>query len=352
MSLRKLNAALVILNVITLAVVVRQAKLLHGQRESLTSSGSSNSSAINYDAPAPSSARGMPHKVRFGGTQEVEQTRPPEVKLFPARPESEDAAKRPIFDWRQVESTNYGTYIGNLRAIGVPEQTVRDIVLADVTQTYAAKREEIMAERFRDFQYWKADSDEAAARAKLEKQQRETDTSMRSVLQQLLGSDTLAPSTAAAWKQAALEQQLAFLPSDTREPITKLLLQYAGVDAKFKELADFHTTIESPDERLQVIEANNQKLDSLQSLLTPEQFEQLDMTVSWTADNLRRAMTKFEPTEEEFRMIFREWRAHDERLAILFARGEPDPGNAQVFSNIANFLTPERFAQYRETWWK
>jgi hypothetical protein len=36
------------------------------------------------------------------------------------------------FQWSQIESTNYTTYISNLRAIGCPEQTIRDIIVADV----------------------------------------------------------------------------------------------------------------------------------------------------------------------------------------------------------------------------
>lgn len=36
------------------------------------------------------------------------------------------------FHWRQLESTNYDTFVANLRAVGCPERTIRDIVEADV----------------------------------------------------------------------------------------------------------------------------------------------------------------------------------------------------------------------------
>ena len=42
------------------------------------------------------------------------------------------------FHWRQIESTNYQTYIANLRRIGCPEQTIRDIITADLHAVYAA----------------------------------------------------------------------------------------------------------------------------------------------------------------------------------------------------------------------
>jgi hypothetical protein len=50
-----------------------------------------------------------------------------------------DTAHR--FDWRELEAPDYPTYIANLRAINCPEQTVRDIITADVASLFALKRE-------------------------------------------------------------------------------------------------------------------------------------------------------------------------------------------------------------------
>jgi hypothetical protein len=50
-------------------------------------------------------------------------------------------AARVAFDWQQVEATDYPTYIANLRAIRCPEQTVRDIVKADVANLFAQQRQ-------------------------------------------------------------------------------------------------------------------------------------------------------------------------------------------------------------------
>jgi hypothetical protein len=40
------------------------------------------------------------------------------------------------FHWSQLESTNFPTYVANLRAIGCPEQTVRDLVTAEIQALY------------------------------------------------------------------------------------------------------------------------------------------------------------------------------------------------------------------------
>src|SRR5512137_2546780 len=42
--------------------------------------------------------------------------------------------------WSNLESTNYTTYIENLRSIGCPDETIQDIIIADVAKVYAKKR--------------------------------------------------------------------------------------------------------------------------------------------------------------------------------------------------------------------
>src|SRR5207244_2483089 len=51
------------------------------------------------------------------------------------------------FHWSQVESTDYKQYIMNLRAVGCPESTIRDIILADINKLYAPREEPLKARR-------------------------------------------------------------------------------------------------------------------------------------------------------------------------------------------------------------
>ena len=45
----------------------------------------------------------------------------------------------------QVEADDYPTYIANLRAIGMPETTLRQIVTAEVTEQYAQRQKQVAA---------------------------------------------------------------------------------------------------------------------------------------------------------------------------------------------------------------
>jgi hypothetical protein len=63
------------------------------------------------------------------------------------RPGTEATAVKP-FHWSQIESADYPSYIANLRAIGCPEQTIRDIITADVDSSlYAARRQPLEESR-------------------------------------------------------------------------------------------------------------------------------------------------------------------------------------------------------------
>ena len=44
-----------------------------------------------------------------------------------------------------MESEDYSTYIANLRGIGCPEQTIRDLITAELNQTYAEKLRQLQA---------------------------------------------------------------------------------------------------------------------------------------------------------------------------------------------------------------
>src|SRR5213080_1641483 len=94
--------------------------------------------------------------------------------------------RRQFFSWQEVESDDYPTYIANLREIGCPEQTIRDIIIADVNALYARKRatEIVTPEQ----QWWRNEPDTNIVLAASAKS-RELDQERRELLTRLLGSN-------------------------------------------------------------------------------------------------------------------------------------------------------------------
>ncbi|HWQ91486.1 MAG TPA: hypothetical protein VN673_07425, partial [Clostridia bacterium] len=92
--------------------------------------------------------------------------------------------RRQFFSWREVESPDYATYIANLRDIGCPEQTIRDIIIADVNALYSKRlaTELVTPEQ----QWWRAEPDPAVLQVAAEKA-RTLDEERRTLLSRLLG---------------------------------------------------------------------------------------------------------------------------------------------------------------------
>jgi hypothetical protein len=267
---------------------------------------------------------------------------------------SSSEPKPAIVDWRSVESGDYQTYVKNLQAMGCPSQTIRSIVTTDVVAAFAGKRAEAVAARYQNFKYWKADPAETEARAKLAGQRRAINEEMNGVLQQLLGTDTDLPDVSREWKQEEWNQELAFLAPDKLEATKVILLEYAKVDEQMKELAGGMNLTEDTNELQRIQGRSEEKNTALNQVLTPEEFKQVEMTTSWTAENLRHALVHFSPTKGEFRIIFEAWQPHDENLSRIHAARQHDPGNKEkeVYAKIKEQLSAPRYEQYCTTWWK
>jgi len=92
-------------------------------------------------------------------------------------------ANRP-FQWASVESSDYKQYVANLRAIGCPEQTIRDIVLMDLDRTYGQRMARLNSAWAK---YWQAPNPAEATRLGVE--QRRITEEKYAVIRGLLGID-------------------------------------------------------------------------------------------------------------------------------------------------------------------
>src|SRR5688572_12790243 len=70
--------------------------------------------------------------------------------------------RRHHFTWHEVESEDYATYIKNLRLIQCPEETIRDIIVAEVNQLYNQRRNTEALKG--NFQWWRSEPDPAETR--------------------------------------------------------------------------------------------------------------------------------------------------------------------------------------------
>src|SRR5213083_265263 len=75
----------------------------------------------------------------------------------PNAPKPTVIVRRQNLTWDQIESADYPVYIANLRAIGCPASTIRDIIVADVNELYAERRAKEIT--IPAHQWWRSDPD-------------------------------------------------------------------------------------------------------------------------------------------------------------------------------------------------
>lgn len=234
-----------------------------------------------------------------------------------AAPETTPAetAVEPPFSWRQIESEDYRQYMANLRSMGCPEQTIRDIVVADVNKLYAARESPLKTAP-------KPAPDQPAGETPEQKldrlrQLRAIQLEKRGVIKELLGISIpldLLPSSGSR-DYHAFEVAFQYLPEDKRDTIQSLQEGYWQQSDALKAKYGNTRTPEFVAEYRQLSSALRQELAKT---LTPRELEDYDLRTSSTAKELSTGLaTYFHPTEEEFRQLFRAKRAYEEALQQL-----------------------------------
>jgi hypothetical protein len=229
---------------------------------------------------------------------------------------------------------------------------VRDIVTADVLQAYATRRSNVVAAIYRDFNYWTTEPTEVSRRDELHRQRRELDEEMTRMLNHLVGDTTMPPASSREWRAAVLEQQLTFLPADKRDLVLDSLLRQADNEAQMVALTQKRPPTSEPDELRRIWDTYESGQHDLGRLLTPEEYEQLQMSVSWSGQVIRGRLPNFPLSPEEFQIIFREWWALDLELARIRALGLPDPDKLDkaIYPRLREQLGEARYQEYVEVW--
>lgn len=225
-----------------------------------------------------------------------------------------------LLSWRDIESDDYFTYIDNLRAIGCPEATVRDIIVADVNTLFARRQAtEIVTT---DQQWWREDPDPdvieqaIATRDALE-------IARRNLLTQLLGP---------GWEMsgAALESPNSGVPLDgpllgDLSPTTREAVRDAERRNREQRRAHVQARREQGKEAdpAELARLRRETREELARILSPAQLEEYLLRYSDNAQALRRTLNAFDTSPEEFRALFRATDPLDLELAAL--QGASDP---------------------------
>ena len=278
---------------------------------------------------------------RQAGVHESAATPPvvtpaPAARAAPAVTSASPAA-RTNFHWRQVESADYLAYMAGLRSIGCPEETIRDIIVADVNKLYAP-RYAALAGSAPELTWWGRFDKRKPMRTEIAAQLRALNDEKKSLLQRLLGTEALAAATFVEADAAAVREQnvFAFLPEAKQAAVRDLVGRYQALHewsaAQWKGLP-------SDDIDAKERELRDARRRELAGLLTPEEMREFELRDSVTAGALRQQYGRGDLTEAEFRKLYelrRDFEAqHPEAKREDWKRFDADSAGA---------IGPERFA--------
>jgi hypothetical protein len=258
--------------------------------------------------------------------------------------------------WQEVESTNYAAYISNLRAIGCPEETIRDIIITDINKLYA--------QRLRAFEpwskqtnllWWQQPAYRPADYVEYQKQSRLLNREKRELVKTLLGAELNQEMRRQQGYPDYQAQQLAFLSEDKRTQIQAVNDKYNDLEAALYEKTD--AEMPRAQKQQQFNQYRDQRKAEIAALLTPAEAEQYDMRTSQTGQTLRYNLASFEATEQEFRAVFQLQKAFDEQCNSA----SYDPTNAarlmqtraeaqkKLDADLQAALGAERYADYKRS---
>lgn len=257
--------------------------------------------------------------------------------------------RRQLFNWGDIESNDYPAYIQNLRRIGCPERTIRDIIVADVNALFAQRigTEIVLPEQ----EWWKADPDLDVFQSAAD-QIRALDTEKEALLTQLLGPGWNPPSPDPRGAPIRLDGPiLSQLAPETKGEIYQ-------IEASLRRSIDSYLRRMLAEQRepdpVELARLRQQSRDDLSKRLSPEAMEEYLLRFSSGSETLRQQLRGFGADAEEFRSIFRARDPYDQQLSLLSGNDEATLKRRADIQKIQDeairqALGPERYPLYQMT---
>jgi len=269
----------------------------------------------------------------------------PARNLTPSGKRSLDQARASQFSWRQVETDDYKKYVANLRAIECPEETIRDIIIADVNKAFL-NRQRAKAEPYK---FWKASKNFGNVNPEKVQELLDLAKEKKALLKDLLGVDVGLPSLAME-NMDPMNEMLSFLPQEKQNRLTELEAEFGVKQMKTmssekgrsgKETVELYKSLQE------------EKRAEMAKILTPQELEEYDLRMSPTSHSLRSSLGEFETSEQEFRDLFKIRKKFDDQSMQLASTGESVDRDqrklAQLEMNneIKQTMGEERYNQFQ-----
>jgi hypothetical protein len=211
------------------------------------------------------------------------------------------------FHWHMLESEDYRQFVANLRAIKCPEQTIQDIVYADL--------ERLLAKKFRavnvkykinrdnaSSDYWKSDEEFLTAKYERDREGRKVYDERRESLIALLGMDAEKERRLRLGLTDEDGSRYPFLNPQKLGAIRNVWAELKDMEAETNRK---YGGYQGPEIREEFRRLALERDAAASQALTPQEKEEWMLSVSHTANLMRSSLAAFEPSEQEFRAMYK-----------------------------------------------
>jgi len=290
------------------------------------------------DKPATVSSPSSP--TASGSSASVTDT--PIEEALAAKTESARVAQI----WSGLQGSDLTTLVEKLRAAGFSPAMIRAIVAARIQEQFSARRKALVSQQ-EEQPYWKV-RQRYFTDPKTMSALRDLGREQSNLLKQLLGPDGGSDSEEML---ASQRRQFGDLPRSKVDQLQTIISDYGELRGQIYATAN-GVMLPEDREKLQLLE--REQHTDLAALLTPQELENYELRSSSTANNLREQLTLFNPTEDEFRSLFKLQQAFDEKYGsagtVTSAEQYRQRQTAQkeLIDQVKTVLTPDRAETYRQ----
>jgi len=219
---------------------------------------------------------------------------PPSAPAAPA-PKVASTSPEPAVDpgaWNAFAAADLPAMIQQLRDGGSPPHLIRGLVAARVQELFAPRLKALRPSATSQT-FWKNATVDPRIRVEEFKLYRE----QQKMLRDLLGSDAEAPETS-IYQQRRFES----VPAAKLDAVKDALRQF---EEGRQDIYSSAIGMVSPEQQRKVQALEKEHQATLASILNPAELEEFNLRNSDVARNLRFELSAFNPTEEEFRAIYK-----------------------------------------------
>jgi uncharacterized protein YdcH (DUF465 family) len=195
-------------------------------------------------------------------------------------------------EWKDIDAEELKLLVTHLRAVHCPEETIKDIVLGRVENIYGARTTAIFQDQEDQSKYWKPFNrkftvEMAKKNAAQMEQYKSLQKEMTALIVELFGVDVEKERREQDGNEANaldyLGQQLAYLPEIKRESAQKILESFNQKQQEFYASisGSWDSTAREKQKQLE-----QEKLDGLAQILTPQELREYELRSSQNASQL------------------------------------------------------------------